>query len=152
MNPLELVRLTTLMERTSGAPEIVVGLLDGPIMIKHPELAGGNIRQISGSPAGACSRVGSAACAHGTFVAAILSAKRGSAAPAICPGCTLVVRPIFAEVTPRDEPVLSATPEELAAAIIECITAGARVINLSSAFAQPSSKGERELEEALDQA
>jgi hypothetical protein len=24
-----------------------------------------------------------------------LSAKRGSPAPAICPGCTLLVRPIF---------------------------------------------------------
>lgn len=46
----------------------------------------------------------------------------------------------------------SATPEELAAAIIETIDAGAHVINLSAALAQPSSKGERELAEALDYA
>ena len=46
----------------------------------------------------------------------------------------------------------SATPRELAAAIIECIDAGARVINLSLALAQPSIKGEQALEEALDQA
>lgn len=46
----------------------------------------------------------------------------------------------------------SATPEELAAAIIETIEAGARVINLSAALAQPSPKGQRELEEALDHA
>jgi subtilisin family serine protease len=46
----------------------------------------------------------------------------------------------------------SATPEELAVAIVECIQAGARVINLSSAFAHPSPKGERELEAALDHA
>ena len=44
----------------------------------------------------------------------------------------------------------SATPRELAAAIIECIDAGARVINLSLALAQPSSKGEQALEEAVD--
>jgi subtilisin family serine protease len=46
----------------------------------------------------------------------------------------------------------SATPDELAEAIIDCINAGARVINLSAALAQPSTKGERELEQALDYA
>jgi len=45
----------------------------------------------------------------------------------------------------------SATPQELAAAIIECIDAGARVINLSLALAQPSTKGGQALEEALNQ-
>jgi subtilisin family serine protease len=45
-----------------------------------------------------------------------------------------------------------ATPQELAVAIIECVEAGARCINLSLALAQPSSKGERELEQALDHA
>ena len=45
----------------------------------------------------------------------------------------------------------SATPQELAAAIIECIDAGARVISLSLALSQPSCKGERELEEAFNQ-
>jgi subtilisin family serine protease len=44
----------------------------------------------------------------------------------------------------------SATPQQLAAAIIECIDNGARVINLSLALPQPSVKGERALEEALD--
>src|ERR1700687_1447017 len=46
----------------------------------------------------------------------------------------------------------NATPEELAAAIVETIEAGARGFNLSSALALPSSKGERKLEESLDQA
>jgi subtilisin family serine protease len=46
----------------------------------------------------------------------------------------------------------SATPAELAQAIIECIEAGSQVLNLSAAFAQPSSRGDRELEEALDYA
>ena len=43
-------------------------------------------------------------------------------------------------------------PEELASAIIETLNAGARLINLSAALAQPSAEGERELEEALDYA
>ena len=46
----------------------------------------------------------------------------------------------------------SATPEELAQAILDCIDAGARVLNVSAALAQPSIKSERALEEALDQA
>ena len=46
----------------------------------------------------------------------------------------------------------SATPLELAAAIIDCINAGARVINLSLGLAQPSTKGDQALEEALNQA
>ena len=44
----------------------------------------------------------------------------------------------------------SATPEELAAAILDSIRAGARVLNLSVALVHPSSAGQRELEEALD--
>jgi len=44
MTPLDLVKLTALMELTSGQPEIMVGLLDGPVGINHPDLASENIR------------------------------------------------------------------------------------------------------------
>jgi subtilisin family serine protease len=44
----------------------------------------------------------------------------------------------------------SATPAELAAAIIETVDAGARVLNLSVALAQPSMGAQRDLEDALD--
>lgn len=89
---------------------------------------------------------------HGTFVAGILSAKRGSIAPAICPGCVLLVRPIFSEKTTGDDPLPSATPLELATAVHECIDAGARVINLSLAVARPSLRVEEPLEAALTRA
>jgi subtilisin family serine protease len=46
----------------------------------------------------------------------------------------------------------SATPQELTAAILDCIDAGACVINLSLALAQPSIKGEQSLDEVLNQA
>jgi subtilisin family serine protease len=64
----------------------------------------------------------------------------------------LLIRPVFAEATTGNTPIPSATPQELAAAIIECIAAGTRCINLSLALAHLSSKGERELEQALDHA
>lgn len=152
LDPLDLVKLTPLMQLADGRAETIVGLIDGPVVTAHPDLDGAKVREIPGAHGGTCSRAGSAACMHGTFVAGILCAKRGSAAPAICPNCTLLVRPIFAETTPANSPMPSATPEELAAAIVDCVNSGAHVINLSAALVQPSSRGERSLEEALNHA
>lgn len=152
MNPLDLVNLTPLMELTSGRPEVVVGLIDGAVLQKHPELVGANIHEISGELSGQCVQASSTACVHGTFVAGILCGKRNSTAPAICSNCTLLVRPIFAETALGSEQMPSATPADLAAAIIESVDAGARVLNMSVAIAQPSSQGELELQEALDYA
>lgn len=152
MTPLDLVKLQELMEFTAGRPDIVVGLIDGPVAISHSALAGNNIREVPGQARGACARAASAACLHGTFVAGILSAKRGSPAPAICPDCTLLVRPVFTETEPGDLEQPSAEPGELAAAILACIEAGAWVLNLSLALMQSSAQAKRTLLEALDHA
>jgi subtilisin family serine protease len=152
MNSLELVRLPTLMERTEGSPEIIIGLIDGPVAIDHPNLSSNNIREIPGKLRGACTLTNSFACMHGTFVAGILSAKRGSDAPAICPNCTLLVRPIFTETSSGNWQMPSATPKELALAIADCIDAGAYLLNLSVALIQSSTQAERELQEVLDYA
>lgn len=149
MLPLELVRLTALMKRTSGSPEVMIGLIDGAIATQHADLAGEHLREIPGNNGATCTQANSTACMHGTFVAGILSARRNSLAPAICPNCTLLLRPVFGETTSWRDPMPSATPLELAAAIIACVDAGARVINLSLGLAQPSTKGEQALEEAL---
>ncbi len=152
MNPLDLVTLTPLMARTSGRPDIRIGLIDGPVAMDHPDLAHAHFREIPEQRAGSCVSSSSAACLHGTFVAGILCARRGSAAPAICPDCTLLVRPIFAETTGWTDAMPSATPEDLAAAILECVQAGARVINLSLALTYSSPRGERGLVEVLNHA
>ena len=117
VNPLDLVNLGELMRRTTGNPEIKIGLIDGPVAIDHPDLASENIRPVSGALSGACSMANSFACRHGTFVAGILSAKRGSAAPAICPDCTLLVRPIFTETKAANGEMPGATPEALIACL-----------------------------------
>jgi len=140
------------MSLTSGGSETVVGLIDGPVLMNHPDLASENIREISGPWHGACAQAESIACMHGTFIAGILSAKRNTAAPAICPNCTLLLRPIFAETDAVNGQLPSASPVELAAAINDCINAGARVINMSVALTEMSSRGEHELEDALDYA
>ena len=151
MGSLGLLNLIPLMERTSGSPQVKIGLIDGPVATRHPNLAGGQFHELAESGIAPCMQGDSAACLHGTFVAGILSAKRGSPAPAICPDCTLIIRPIFAEAV-VGESMPSATPNELATAILECMNAGARVINLSLALAQPSINGIRALEEAFDEA
>jgi subtilisin family serine protease len=153
MSPLELVKLIALMELSGGGRrEIMIGLIDGPVATNHPDLVAENIRDISERDSGTCTQADSFACMHGTFVAGILCGKKGSPAPAICPKCTLLVHPIFAETESGNGDIPSATPEELAAAIVATIDAGARVLNLSAALSLPSSKGERKLDEALDQA
>ena len=148
----DLVRLTPLLERTCGRPEIKIGLVDGPVALDHPDLTRANIREVPGEFAGACTLSSSAACRHGTFVAGILLAKRGSAAPAICPDCTLLVRPIFQETISANGQMPSATPQQLASAITDTVDAGARILNLSASLIQPTAKGESELQSALDYA
>ena len=150
MPALRTVNLHALMERTSGRSEIVIGLIDGPVILDHADLSMKNIRALPGREDAGCTRADSLACQHGTFIAGVLAARRGSVAPAICPDCTLLVRPLFAESSAEGARMPVATPEELADALRECIDAGARVLNLSVGLARISSQGEQALDEALD--
>lgn len=154
MNPLEMVKLTPLMRLTSGRPEVVVGLIDGPVAITLPDFSDEFIREIHPFKelSSRCNQNNSPACVHGTFVAGILSAKRGACAPSICPHCTLLLCPIFSEAISEKESLPIAATEDLAIAIVKSIDAGARILNMSIALAQPSSRGRCELEEALDYA
>ena len=147
---LDLVNLTPLMDLSSGRTETTIALIDGPVATDHQDLSATNIREIPGRQGGACAQANSIACMHGTFVAGILSARRGSIAPSIAPDCTLLVRPIFAESVSSNRDMPSATPEELASALIDCTEAGAHVINLSAALSKPTAAGERKVNEALD--
>jgi subtilisin family serine protease len=149
LDPLESVRLPGLMALTRGRADLVIGLLDGPVALDHPDLANGkgpDARQ----GFGACRYPRSASCRHGTFMAGILAARRGASAPAIAPECSLLVRPIFLDAAagPSEE-LPSATPGELAEAIVACVDAGARVLNISAALAGGAFAEERELGEAL---
>jgi subtilisin family serine protease len=150
MNEIEVVNLAQLMERTSGDSGVAIGLIDGPVAIAHPALRGSNIRETDSFKNK--SNPNSPACQHGTFVAGILSARRGSGAPAICPGCTLLVRPILQDPAPGDVQIPGASAADLAAAIVDCVNAGARVLNLSLEVAQESADGRSALEDALNYA
>ncbi len=147
----DLVGLGPLMAATPGRSEVGVGLIDGPVTLDHPDLAVGMVRQVARGLDAACELTESYACLHGTFVAGILAARRDTEAPGICPGCMLLVRPIFAELAPGlGIPV--ASPRELAAAVTDAVDAGARVLNVSASLAASATEGLRNLNEALDYA
>src|SRR4051794_37969125 len=143
---LTMTGLPPLMAMEEGDPDVVIGLLDGPVAQGHPELAGARIRGDS------CIRPDSVACRHGTFVAGILSARRTSSAPAICPGCTLLTRPIFPEGSSDADGRPRAQPEWLAEAIIGCLDYGARILNLSVTMGLGSSRTAQPLQDALAEA
>jgi len=46
MNLLDLVNLAPLMELTNGRPEIVIALIDGPVLFEN-SLASGNVRELA---------------------------------------------------------------------------------------------------------
>jgi subtilisin family serine protease len=151
MKSWDLVGLTALGERTSGAAATAIGLVDGPVAVGHPDLSGADLHEIPGVPQGSCATASSAACLHGTFVAGMFAAGRNSAAAGICPGCPVLIRPIFHELGAGDPHTPSATASELAAAIVQTVDAGARVINVSAALVRSSDR-EDGLHAALDHA
>src|SRR4051812_34452605 len=148
---LDLVKLRPLMARTSGAPGVQVGLIDGPVATGLPALAGASVRSVGSGALAACARPPGNACAHGTFMAGILVASRVSGAPAICPACPLLVHPIFSDAASRGDPP-EATAGQVAEAITACVAQGARVLNISATTRQPSTRAERALHHALDHA
>lgn len=146
---LDLVNLPRLMSLTQGRQEISIALIDGPVNSSLPDFAASTIRDISFGNKGSCDRQNSSACIHGTLVASILVSRRGSLAPAICPGCTLLLCPIFGERGEDMYGVPISRPEVLAARIIEAVNAGARIVNLSCGISRCSARGESSLRAAL---
>lgn len=143
-DPTDLVRLRPLMELGSGSADLLVAVIDGSVAMDHKDLSETAFRQIGGNGTDSGLECQGRSCKHGTFVAGMLAARRGSVAPGICPGCTFLIRPIFGERFP------SVTPDHLAQAIADCLRAGARVVNISAAIMRPAFKSDQVLEEALN--
>jgi subtilisin family serine protease len=158
-DPLSQTRLHSLINISSGSPDISIGLIDGPVDFSHPAFHGSKIRTVRDSQFSECKNAGSIACAHGTFTAGILCARRGLSAPAICPRCEIILNPIFRQDPNNNDKISkdvlilpSATSEELSNAIIETIDAGAKIINLSLGLSAPSLTSYENLQEAYDYA
>jgi subtilisin family serine protease len=151
LDPLDIVRMRPLMERTRGLPSLTIALIDGPVALGHPALEGARISGV-GPTAHVCTQAQSEACVHGTLVAGVLVAARGSGAPAICPDCTLLVRPIFPETAGGGDAPPFTSMDDVANAIVECVNAGARLVNVSAALEAPSCRSDRRILDALEYA
>jgi subtilisin family serine protease len=147
---LNLVNLPRLMSLTHGCADIAITLIDGPVNTGLPTFEASKIKDISAHGTGKCDRTDTFACEHGTLVAGVLVSKRGGAAPAICPGCTLLLWPIFGHPGGDNYGVPSASAEVLATAITEAVAAGTRIINLSCSIGRCSGQGETRLDWALN--
>jgi len=155
MNPLDQIKLRPLMNISSGTPEVVIGVIDGPVDYSHPAIERSRIKTVKKSQQIACKKVNSVACTHGTFVTGVLCAMRGLFAPALCPNCKVILYPIFSEELNPNEvsnAIPSITPEELSKAILQTINAGAKIINLSLGLSSSSLTSYQELKEAFDYA
>jgi subtilisin family serine protease len=155
MDPLELVKLRSLMNISKGRPDIVIGVIDGPVDFNHPSFNSSSLKATKESEVAACNAASSVACIHGTFVTGILCGMRDSLAPAICPESTIILRPIFNESSSGsnlDVAFPSSTPKELSNAIIETVDSGASIINLSLGLSGTALIVYHELEEAYNYA
>jgi subtilisin family serine protease len=157
MDPLKQTRLEMLMSLSAGNPNIIIGLIDGPVDFSHPAFQESKITTIKNSQFAACKNASDIACAHGTFIAGILCSKRGLAAPAICPDCEIILNPIFqqdinGDISKSDIIIPSVTPEQLSDAIVETIDAGAHIINLSLGLSTSSLVVYDKLQQAYDYA
>jgi subtilisin family serine protease len=156
MDPLNQTGLQSLMNVSNGHPDVVIGIIDGPVDLNHHAFQTSNIKTVRDSQIGVCKNATSIACSHGTFIAGILCARRGLPAPAICPNCKIILNPIFKEDiknTHRDIMTFpSTTAEKLSNAIIETIDAGARIINLSLGLSSSSLTVYDKLQQAYDYA
>lgn len=143
------------MDISKGSEDISVGIIDGPVDLNHPSLRNSKIRTTKKSDYVQCKQAESTSCIHGTFVTGMLASERGSAAPAICPGCEILLRPIFNDnhtKTGSSSKFPNSTPQELAEAIVEIVDAGARIINLSLGLSTSCLAKFTELNEAYDYA
>lgn len=152
---LSLVGLNAMMESGSGAQDIVVAIVDGPVATGHPSLADAFMRTMErnlldeGTQGASAS---SSAVTHGTFIAGTLFASRSSEAPGICPTCTMLTVPIFNTLDQQSNGLPSASSKVLAEAIVLSVDAGAHVLNISAGVFAPSPEDERAIRLALDYA
>jgi subtilisin family serine protease len=145
---LALCGLAGLAEETAGRPEVVIGLIDGAVDASHPALESARLRTLAGDPA-SCQVTASPACQHGTFVAGMLCARRGAGTPALCPECTVLSRPIFCEALDLAQcPIV--TPVHLAAALVDVVEAGARIVTMSLGLGSSALRDHPDLRAAID--
>ncbi|MCP5521709.1 MAG: S8 family serine peptidase [Verrucomicrobiales bacterium] len=118
--------LKSLWDATLGDPRICIAVLDGPVDLCHPSLAGARltvVETVVPNDAGP-----NTASRHGTHVASVIFGQPGSSVAGVAPRCRGLLIPIYR--AGRGE-TLACSQLELARAIDQAVAQGAMVINIS---------------------
>jgi subtilisin family serine protease len=139
------MRLSPLLASRRPRAEVRVGIVDGGVDARHPDLANATVRDF-GPAVGARQAPRSS---HATFVAGVICADEGSRVPGICPTAHVWNCPVASR---RD-----GTPDELdtdstLTAIEVCLTSSVMILNLSLELIRPSPRIEQRFNEAMDYA
>lgn len=119
--------LATLWAQTRGDPRVGLAVLDGPVDLAHPCLAGADLVTLptlvpQRPTAGSATR-------HGTAVVSILFGRHGSGVAGVAPGCRGLIAPMFGETAGGE--IEPASQTDLARAISQAVEAHAQIINIS---------------------
>lgn len=146
-------RIAPLLALGIGDPRVRVAVIDGPVDVAHEALQLARFVHIGASTSTGC-QGGGAACQHGTSIAGLLC----GAQTGICPGCTVLLRPILADPVTRGfgYPQSIGYPQtnisELTGALVDALGAGADVINLSVVAETSGIAADHDLRDVLDAA
>jgi subtilisin family serine protease len=138
----DLMHLSSLMDISTGRSNLTIGLIDGYVDMSHPAFKNANIKYVNNYKGISNLNIYSNSCIHGTYIAGVLSGKRGLECPSISPSCQLIIRPIFFDEEP-------ATMRELRDAVVETIEEGANIINLSIGLQNPTRFKFNEIDEIV---
>lgn len=141
--PDDLTGLASLQRDTPGDPRIVVAVVDGPVDVGHPALAGARLSALPGVDLPAA-EAGDQTAVHGTHVTSIIFGRSGSDVPGVAPGVSGLVIPVFDRRRPRAQQL------EIARAIESAVDAGAHVVNVSAGQYTDSGEADDWLERATD--
>jgi subtilisin family serine protease len=137
--------LAELWRQTRGDRRITIALLDGPVDLQTPTLAGSGL-MLDGTSALRTASAGPA-MRHGTRVASLVFGQSKTDAGGIAPGCNGLVVPIFHDLVDGCQRPCSEL--DLARALLRALTLGAHVINVSAGRFSSTGKAHPLLADAL---
>lgn len=138
----DLVGLSRLMKESSGDPECIIGVVDGPACKNMHTRDITCLLPVQGND---CKTEGSH-CIHASAVISVLHGGGDRHPSGICPKCRVLLYPLYKTAS------LSAAPEQLAEAIIALVKSGVTIINLSLAVINASESSSQCLSTAIDYA
>ena len=123
-----------IVEQTLGDSRICIAVLDGPVDLAHPTLAGANLTQIETLVSDEAES--GPVAEHGTHVTSVIFGGHGGPVKGIAPQCRGLIAPIFKDVI--DGSPVPCSQVDLARVLLQVVQAGANVINISGGQFSPS--------------